>query len=85
MTNPKEYKLQSQKKNRIMKIYKLVWYLYLEDQLKEKPITNKDVAEDSYREMKNLLNRGCWLYLKEYVEDEENVLREGEILHYADI
>ena len=33
-----------------MKIYKLIWYLYTEDQLKESLITDKEVAEARYQE-----------------------------------
>lgn len=31
-----------------MKIYKLAWYIYKEDQLKESLITDKNVAEARY-------------------------------------
>ena len=68
-----------------MKIYKLIWYLYIEDQLKETLITDKDVAEVRYQDLKKALYRGCWLSLSELVENEDHVLVEGEGLHYSDI
>lgn len=68
-----------------MKIYKLIWYLYTEDQLKESIITDKEVAEKHYQELKKALCRGCWLSLSELVENEDHVLVEGEGLHYNDI
>ena len=68
-----------------MKIYKLIWYLYTEDQLKESIITDKEVAEKHYQELKKALYRGCWLSLSELVENEDHVLVKGEGLHYNDI
>ena len=68
-----------------MKIYKLIWYLYTEDQLKESLITDKEVAESRYQDLKKALCRGCWLSLQELVENEDHVLVEGEGLHYNDI
>lgn len=68
-----------------MKIYKLIWYLYMEDQLKETLITDKDVAEVRYQDLKKALYRGCWLSLSELVENEDHVLVEDEGLHYSDI
>ena len=68
-----------------MKIYKLIWYLCMEDQLREILITDKDVAEARYQDLKKVLTRGCWLSLSELVENEDHVLVEGEGLHYNDI
>lgn len=68
-----------------MKIYKLIWYLYTEDQLKETLITDKGVAEARYQDLKKALYRGCWLSLSELVENEDHALVEGEGLHYNDI
>lgn len=68
-----------------MKIYKLRWYLYTEDQIKESLITDKDIAEARYQDLKKALYRGCWLSLSELVENEDHVLEEGEGLHYNDI
>lgn len=68
-----------------MKIYKLIWYLYTEDQLKEILITDKEVAEARYQDLKKSLYRGCWLSLSELVENEDHELFEGEGLHYNDI
>lgn len=68
-----------------MKIYKLIWYLYTEDQLKESLITDKEVAEARYQDLIKALYRGCWLSLSELVENEDHVLVEGEGLHYNDI
>lgn len=68
-----------------MKIYKLIWYLYTEDQLKEILITDKGVAEKRYQELKKALYSGCWLSLSELVENEDYELVDGEGLHYNDI
>lgn len=68
-----------------MKIYKLIWYLYTEDQLKESLITDKEVAEARYQDLKKALYRGCWLSLSKLVENENHKLVEGEGLHYNDI
>lgn len=68
-----------------MKIYKLIWYLYTEDQLKEILITDKEVAEARYQDLKKALYRGCWLSLSELVENEDNELVDSEGLHYNDI
>lgn len=68
-----------------MKIYKLIWYLYTEDQLKESLITDNEVAEARYQDLKKALYRGCWLSLSELVENEDHELVEGEGLHYNDI
>lgn len=68
-----------------MKIYKLTWYLYTEDQLKETLITDKDIAEARYQYLKKSLYRGCWLSLSELVENEDHVLEDGKGLHYNDI
>ena len=68
-----------------MKIYKLTWYLYTEDQLKETLITDKDIAEARYQDLKNALYHGCWLSLSELVENEDHILENGEGLHYNDI
>lgn len=68
-----------------MKIYKLTWYLYTEDQLKETLITDKDIAEARYQDLKKALYRGCWLSLSELVENEYHVLENGEGLHHNDI
>lgn len=68
-----------------MKIYKLTLYLYTEDQLKETLITDKDIAEARYQDLKKALYRGCWLSLSELVENEDHVLEEGKGLHYNDI
>lgn len=68
-----------------MKLYKLTWYLEIEDQMKEILITDKYDAEVRYYELRHALYHGCWLSLRELVENEEHVLREGDILHYTDI
>ena len=68
-----------------MKIYKLIWYLYTEDQLKESLITDKEVAEARYQDLIKALYRGCWLSLSELVENKDHDLVEGEGLHYNDI
>lgn len=68
-----------------MKIYKLTLYLYTEDQLKETLITDKDIAEARYQDLKKSLYRVCWLSLSELVENEDHVLEDGKGFHYNDI
>lgn len=68
-----------------MKVYRLTWYLEVEDQLKEILITDKEAAEERYQELKKVLYKGCWLSLSELVENEDHVLVEGKGLHYNDI
>lgn len=68
-----------------MKIYRLTWYLEVEDQLKVRLITDRDAAEESYQELKKALYKGCWLSLLELVENGNHELVEGEGLHYNDI
>lgn len=51
-----------------------MWYLYKEDQLKESLITDKEVAEKRYQELKKALYRGCWLSLSELVANEDHIL-----------
>lgn len=68
-----------------MKIYKLIWYLGFEDQLKQLLITDREVADERYQELKKALYRGCWLSLLEMVENENYELVDGEGLHYNDI
>lgn len=68
-----------------MKIYKITWYLEVEDILKETLITNKEVAETRYQDLKKALYRGCWLSLSELIENKDHVLVEGKGLHYNDI
>lgn len=68
-----------------MKIYRLTWYLAFEDQMKLSLITDKNVAEERYQDLRKALYRGCWLSLMELVENDNNELEEGEGLHYCDI
>ncbi|WP_289872821.1 hypothetical protein [uncultured Duncaniella sp.] len=69
----------------IMKIYKLTWYLAVEERVIEVLITNEETAESRYRELVQSLNKGCWIGLQEMVENDEHVLVNGEVLHYKDI
>ena len=68
-----------------IRLYKLTWYLVIEEQLKQLLITDKQEAENRYNELKGILPNGCWLSLQELVEDEEHIIREGEELHYNEI
>lgn len=68
-----------------MKIHRLTWYLEVEDQLKVRLITDKEVDEERYQELGKVLYRGCWLSLLELVENENHELVDGEGLHYNDI
>lgn len=53
--------------------------------MKQRLITDKDVAEERYQALRNALYRGCWVSLLELVENDEHELVEGEGLHYCDI
>lgn len=68
-----------------MKIYKLTWYLELEDCMKIKLITKREVAEAEYEELKKSLYKGCWLSLMELVENDRCQLEEGDGIRYNDI
>ena len=50
----------------IMKIYKLTWYLAVEERVIEVLITNEETAESRYRELVQSLNKGCWIGLQEW-------------------
>ena len=67
------------------KLYLLEWYLTLEGLKKKRLLSDKDVAEQRYQELKGSIRHG-WLSLKELVEsDIEEGFAEGEVLHYNDI
>ena len=67
------------------KLYLLEWYLTLEGQKKRRLLSDKDVAEERYQELKDSIRHG-WLSLKELVEsDIEEGFEEGEVLHYNEI
>lgn len=67
------------------KLYLLEWYLTLEGQKKKRLLSDKDVAEERYQELKDSIRHG-WLSLKELVEsDIEEGFEEGEVLHYNEI
>ena len=48
-------------------------------------ITNKKVCENRYNELKEILPKYSWISVKEYTENENYELIEGEVLHYNDI
>ena len=67
------------------KLYLLEWYLTLEGQKKRRLLSDKDVAEERYQELKDSIRHG-WLSVKELVEsDIEEGFEEGEVLHYNEI
>lgn len=68
-----------------MILYELHWYLANEDREICILITDKETAERKYKVLKSALDKGCWVSLKEWVEDDDHVLKEGEVLHYNDI
>lgn len=68
-----------------MKIYVLTWYLSTEDRVISNIITNKKVCENRYNELKEILPKYSWISVKEYTENENYELIEGEVLHYNDI
>lgn len=53
------------------KIYRLEWYLEREVMIKTKWMSSRIKAEEAFRELKNVLGKGCWLSLDEYVENDE--------------
>lgn len=52
-------------------IYRLKWYLEREGMIKSKWMSNRIKAEEAFRELKNALSKGCWVWLDEYVENNE--------------
>lgn len=52
-------------------IYRLRWYLEREGKIKSKWLSNRIKAEEAFRELKNVLSKGCWVLLDEYVENNE--------------
>ena len=52
-------------------IYRLEWYLEREGMIKTKWMSNRIKAEDAFSELKNVLGKGCWVSLDEYVENDE--------------
>jgi hypothetical protein len=68
-----------------MTIYKLTWFLPVEDRIIEKLITDKDTAEAKYNEVKKALHKGSWIGMQELNEDAEHTLHNGAVLHYNDI
>ena len=68
-----------------MKIYVLTWYLSTEDRVISNIITKKKVCEKRYNELKEILPKYSWISVKEYTENENYELIEGEVLHYNDI
>lgn len=53
------------------KIYRLEWYLEREVMIKTKWMSSRIKAEEAFSELKNVLGKGCWLSLDEYVENDE--------------
>ena len=53
------------------KSYRLEWYLEREVMIKTKWMSSRIKAEEAFRELKNVLGKGCWLSLDEYVENDE--------------
>mgnify|MGYP001043890924 CR=1 FL=1 len=68
-----------------MTIYKLTWFLAVEDRIIEKLITDKEAAEANYNEVKKSLKKGSWIGLQELNEDALHILHNGAVLHYNDI
>ena len=74
-----------EKKTIGLRLFKLSWYLQIEERMIEKWITREDKAIEQYNEVRGALDRGCWICLVEYNEGENNELVRGETLHYCDI
>lgn len=67
-----------------MKIYKLTWYLAHEECIKKLFITDREIAEQRFYELREILYKGCWISLNEFVENENKELNEGVCLHYIE-
>jgi hypothetical protein len=52
-------------------IYRLEWYLEREVTIKTKWMSNRIKAEEAFDELKNVLGKGCWVSLEEFVENDE--------------
>lgn len=66
-----------------MKIYRLEWYLPLEERKIIRLYANQEAAEEMYKDLKGCLDRGSRLSLWELTEDEQDHLFiDSEILHH---
>ena len=53
------------------KFYRLEWFLEREGMIKTKWMSNRIKAEEAFSELKNVLGKGCWVSIDEYVENDE--------------
>ena len=54
--------------------------------IKSKWMSNRIKAEEAFRELKNVLSKGCWVSLDEYVENnEEEGFDFGMELYFTEI
>lgn len=68
------------------KFYRLEWYLTSEVDYKTKRLSNREIAERQYKELKECLGKGCWISLEEWVEKDEEVGFEfNEQMHFTEI
>ena len=67
------------------KLYLLEWFSFSDMQKRKALLSDKDVAEERYQELKDSIRYG-WLSLEELVEkDTEKGFEKGEVLHYNDV
>lgn len=52
-------------------IYRLEWYLEREGMIKTRRFSSREVAERHFGELNNVLGKGCWIALDEFVEENE--------------
>lgn len=69
------------------KFYRLEWFLEKEGQLKTRRFSNRKMAERHFSELKNVLYKGCWISLDEFVEEdeEEGFSEEYNQLHFVEL
>lgn len=69
------------------KFYRLEWFLEREGDLKRRLFSSREVAERKYNEVKSALNKGCWISLDEFVEEdeEEGFSDEYNQLHFVEL
>lgn len=68
-----------------LKIYKIQWYIEAENRMKAILVTDKEVAEARYNQLKGSLYTGCWCSMEEMIETDKHELVLGDLLHYNDI
>lgn len=71
-----------------MKIYKLQWYLTIEERTITKLIANRKIALDRWNDLYQVIRNGhkdiSYVSLQELVENDFGEFEEGETLHHCE-